>query len=799
MSCVLRTLPLLALCLLASRASLVQEIPGVMPTLQLSDDCLSQGAADASTHVFGLRPANPDSDAYRRFLRAAEQLQLPVTAISNADFSAASLRTALATVQDPKNTVVFLLADTQNALFTDKTDAVKDILKMLNARILFPTDSECHIGCNRRSAWSALSQDTMRVRVPDMLMPGAVMGYADSIMTMLEEITDGSLLQSEQLAALVLDPMSRARLHIALDYRFDVFLGLREAGAELDESTVKMDMSANGTEFNTISSITTSTTPVVVLAQENTPLLHQIGNYVPSIETVPNYDEMPDEARAEMESARIHISLTVGPYSPFLQLTLNSVAQLTYPKQKLSVSVAMLNSGNSTVLARNQAMVEAWIAEHTAEYQSMSLRLTADDSTNYIQELVEVQELGADYVFMMDSLVRLTNANVLQHLVASKKSMVAPLLTRPEKLWSTFWGAVDDDMDFAACVDESPMCERWALQDQCDSVSRTCRKSCKTCLPFTQAQLKDYMYKGAFDYRNLVEHKAVGAWAVPYVFGGVFYSTKAAAMLTKEIQTRALPLDNLPAWELCVVLSRLFVEQGMLPTMINQVYYGHYVNPEGYDELRVHPDMYMLPNNPEDWSALYLHPEYSTYADVGFVPNCNDVFRIPLLSPQFCQELIEECEAFGEWSGGAYSDPRLSGGFEPVPTRDIHFNQIGMQDTWFNILTRYVRPVAAHHYVGYWLEGKETLDFVVKYHPDGQRSLRPHHDASTLTVNVALNQGGVDYEGGGTHFTRQNCTLRDNPPGWGSLSPGRLTHQHEGLETTKGTRYILVSFIDQRG
>lgn len=28
------------------------------------------------------------------------------------------------------------------------------------------------------------------------------------------------------------------------------------------------------------------------------------------------------------------------------------------------------------------------------------------------------------------------------------------------------------------------------------------------------------------------------------------------------------------------------------------------------------------------------------------------------------------------------------------------------------------------------------------------------------------------------------------------MHPGRLTHLHEGLPTTNGTRYIAVSFID---
>ena len=38
------------------------------------------------------------------------------------------------------------------------------------------------------------------------------------------------------------------------------------------------------------------------------------------------------------------------------------------------------------------------------------------------------------------------------------------------------------------------------------------------------------------------------------------------------------------------------------------------------------------------------------------------------------------------------------------------------------------------------------MNFVVKYHPQGQSSLRPHHDSSTYTINVALSRPGVDYE-----------------------------------------------------
>ena len=36
--------------------------------------------------------------------------------------------------------------------------------------------------------------------------------------------------------------------------------------------------------------------------------------------------------------------------------------------------------------------------------------------------------------------------------------------------------------------------------------------------------------------------------------------------------------------------------------------------------------------------------------------------------------------------------------------------------------------------------------FVVRYRPSEQSFLRPHHDSSTWTMNVALNSHGDDYE-----------------------------------------------------
>ena len=37
------------------------------------------------------------------------------------------------------------------------------------------------------------------------------------------------------------------------------------------------------------------------------------------------------------------------------------------------------------------------------------------------------------------------------------------------------------------------------------------------------------------------------------------------------------------------------------------------------------------------------------------------------------------------------------------------------------------------------------MNFVVKYHLTGQTFLRPHHDSSTFTVNLALSMPGTDH------------------------------------------------------
>ena len=44
----------------------------------------------------------------------------------------------------------------------------------------------------------------------------------------------------------------------------------------------------------------------------------------------------------------------------------------------------------------------------------------------------------------------------------------------------------------------------------------------------------------------------------------------------------------------------------------------------------------------------------------------------------------------------------MDGGYENVPTVDIHMNQIGMEPQWLELLRLYVEPLQTRVYTGYY-------------------------------------------------------------------------------------------------
>jgi hypothetical protein len=222
------------------------------------------------------------------------------------------------------------------------------------------------------------------------------------------------------------------------------------------------------------------------------------------------------------------------------------------------------------------------------------------------------------------------------------------------------------------------------------------------------------------------------------------------------------------------------------------------INKENYGYYHHKITLYDYFENTADWKNKYFHPKIQKFFntnDLEFTEPCKNSYLFPLFTEVFCKELIAITTKANLWSAGKKNDKRLTGGYENHPTVDVHLNQIGLHDIWNDIVKKYISIIAAKLYSDITTKGT-NINFVVKYTMGGQEFLRPHHDASMYTVDIALNKADDDFIGGGIHFVRQQKKLTHIPVGYSSIHPGRLTHYHEGLPITSGTRFILVSFIE---
>ncbi|KRX98982.1 Procollagen-lysine,2-oxoglutarate 5-dioxygenase, partial [Trichinella pseudospiralis] len=354
-----------------------------------------------------------------------------------------------------------------------------------------------------------------------------------------------------------------------------------------------------------------------------------------------------------------------------------------------------------------------------------------------------VNLMDGEYHFVQaDSAISLTERNARDRAV----SLIAPMTIRGEALWSNFWGALNDDG----------------------------------------------FYARSDDYISIAKRERLGLWNVPH-FSTIYLIRKDRLSLL--LSAYSYNVKNDPDMS----FTQFCREKGFFMYVDNTEKYGHIMVSDNYNPLNRFADFYNIFENRREWEERYLDEKYwdTLNNDYQFELPCPDVYHFPLFSKQFCKEMIAVMENYGRWSSGSNLDSRLAGGYENVPTRDIHMNQVDFERQWLNILDEYVRPVQEKTFIGYYSKPPHAImNFVVRYKPDEQPALRPHHDASTYTVDIALNKAGEDFEGGGVRYVRYNCSVTNSPVGWALMHPGRLTHMHEGLPTTRGVRYILVSFVD---
>ncbi|XP_076598176.1 procollagen-lysine,2-oxoglutarate 5-dioxygenase 1 isoform X1 [Chaetodon auriga] len=693
--------------------------------------------------------ATKETDGFRRFLRSAKHFNYTVKVIGRGekwrggDYMSApgggqKVRLLKAALEKMKNQdQIILFIDSYDVVFTSGPKELLKKFQQAKHKVVF--SSESLIWPDRH-----LEDKHPHVREGNRFLgSGGFIGYLPNIKEMVADWT-GEDNDSDQLffTKIYTDPAQRKAINITLDGKCRLFQNLHGA---LDEVVLKFEngrVRARNLLYDTL--------PVIIHGNGPTKLqINYLGNYIPNAWTfetgctVCHDDLRPLTALEESEYPLVVMGIFIQQLTPFVTVFFERLLKLQYPKNRLKLLIY-----NQEV--HHEPQVNSFLQDHGSLYQDVKFigpeeAMDGAAARNLAVDMCR-KDKDCDYFFSVDIEVVLKNENTLKILIEQNLPVVAPMITRVGRLWSNFWGALS----------------------------------------------ADGYYARSEDYVDIVQGRRVGVWNVPYVSS--VYLVKAS-LLRSELTDYDLFNSHIldPDMAYCHNIR----SKGIFMFVTNMHTFGRILSTENYQTGHLHNDLWQIFENPVDWQERYIHENYSLIMKDKLVETpCPDVYWFPVFSDVACNHLIEEMEHFGQWSGGANHDARIQGGYENVPTIDIHMNQINFEKNWHKFLLEYIAPITEKMYPGYYTKAQFDLAFVVRYKPDEQPSLRPHHDASTFTINIALNQVGLDYQGGGCRFLRYNCSIDAPRKGWALMHPGRLTHYHEGLPTTAGVRYIAVSFVD---
>ncbi|XP_072334278.1 procollagen-lysine,2-oxoglutarate 5-dioxygenase 1 isoform X3 [Scyliorhinus torazame] len=718
---------------------------------QLSD-CKSESRKNPvpKENLLVFTVATKETDGFKRFMRSANFFNYTVKVLglgeewTGGDVAKTSgggqkvrmLKQALELYATKKEFVI-LFVDSYDVIFASGPEELLKKFHQAKHNVVFA--AEAFIWPNRH----------LEVQYPHVrdgkrfLNSGGFIGFAPNVYQLVEpwDLQDK---EDDQLfyTKTYLDPAKRASLNITLDHRCRIFQNLNGA---LDEVVLKFEdnqVRARNMAFNTL--------PVIIHGNGPTKMqLNYLGNYIPKVWTFETgcteceKDTISLEGKKDSEFPTVLIGIFIEQLTPFVENFFERLVNLNFPKKQLRIFI------HNTQTHHEQHVWE-FIKQYGDGYQSVKAvgpneEIATADARNMGIDLCR-QDVTCDYYFSVDIEVVLQNRDVLKNLIEQNRSVLAPLISRHKKLWSNFWGALS----------------------------------------------VDGYYARSEDYVDVVQRRRIGLWNIPYISSVyLIQGTLLQSVLAEKDLYHASNLDADMAF--CHNIR----EQGIFMYITNKLEFGRILSVAKSHTDHLHNDLWQISENPQDWEEKYIHENYSSIMEKKILLQpCPDVYWFPIFTERGCDDIVEEMEHFGEWSSGGNKDKRIQGGYENVPTIDIHMNQIGYEREWQRFLREYIAPLTEKIYPGYYTKALFDLAFVVRYKPDEQPSLMPHHDASTFTINIALNKVGVDYEGGGCRFIRYNCSIQAPRKGWALMHPGRLTHYHEGLPTTSGTRYIAVSFID---
>lgn len=149
------------------------------------------------------------------------------------------------------------------------------------------------------------------------------------------------------------------------------------------------------------------------------------------------------------EEPEIVVGIFIEQATPFFEEFLKKIETLDYPKSKMNLFIHNSQEYHAQDL-------DEFLGRTSNSYNTIKL-IKPQDNLDEVQArnagIDRCREFKCDYYFNVDSDAHLDNPLTIQLLIVQNRKVVAPLLVRPFKAWSNFWGALDSKGYYARSTD----------------------------------------------------------------------------------------------------------------------------------------------------------------------------------------------------------------------------------------------------------------------------------------------------------------------------------------------------------
>ncbi|CAG0881937.1 unnamed protein product [Cyprideis torosa] len=337
-------------------------------------------------------------------------------------------------------------------MFTDSYDVILnappsqflDEFQTFGSRVVFSAESVC---------WPDESLADKYPEVPRgkrFLNSGAFIGYAPEIYEIvthhdIEDADDDQLYYTK----IFLDEGLRKKLDIKLDHKSQLFQNINGATSELV-------LGFRGTEAF-VENTLYSTVPLLLHGNGPTKqILNHYGNYLakawnPQDGCMECKERMNFlDGKDPKEFPRVMLALFIEQGTPFIEEWFKSLSLQEYPKDRMDLFI-------HNAAEYHDDHVAQYVREFGKKYASLKVIHSSDNTKEWHARNLALEHFtskeDAEWLFSVDSVAHLDNPYSIKLLVEQNRTVIAPLLIRPYKAWSNFWGALTTDGFYARSPD----------------------------------------------------------------------------------------------------------------------------------------------------------------------------------------------------------------------------------------------------------------------------------------------------------------------------------------------------------